>query len=146
ANPQGAIADRDYLETLIGLAEKHDFLILADECYSEIYRDTPPPGALAVATELGLADRVVMFNSLSKRSNLPGLRSGFVAGSVANIAQFRKLRSYAGAPLSLPAQAVSETAWRDEDHVSASRALYQQKYQIADRVLGNIPGYRPVAG
>lgn len=146
ANPQGAIADRDYLETLIGLAEKHDFLILADECYSEIYRDTPPPGALAVATELGLADRVVMFNSLSKRSNLPGLRSGFVAGSTANIAQFRRLRSYAGAPLSLPAQAVSEAAWRDEDHVTASRALYQQKYQIADRVLGNVPGYRPVAG
>ncbi|MDP0929114.1 aminotransferase class I/II-fold pyridoxal phosphate-dependent enzyme [Paracoccus onubensis] len=146
ANPQGAIADRDYLETLIGLAEKHDFLILADECYSEIYRDAPPPGALAVATELGLADRVVMFNSLSKRSNLPGLRSGFVAGSAANIAQFRRLRSYAGAPLSLPAQAVSEAAWRDEDHVTASRALYQQKYQIADRVLGNIPGYRPVAG
>ncbi len=146
ANPQGAIADRAYLETLIGLAEKHDFLILADECYSEIYRDAPPPGALAVATELGLADRVVMFNSLSKRSNLPGLRSGFVAGSAANIAQFRRLRSYAGAPLSLPAQAVSEAAWRDEDHVTASRALYQQKYQIADRVLGNIPGYRPVAG
>ena len=146
ANPQGAIADRDYLETLVGLAEKHDFLILADECYSEIYRDAPPPGALAVATELGLADRVVMFNSLSKRSNLPGLRSGFVAGSAANIAQFRRLRSYAGAPLSLPAQAVSEAAWRDEDHVAASRGLYQRKYRIADRVLGNIPGYRPVPG
>ncbi|RMC37759.1 aminotransferase class I/II-fold pyridoxal phosphate-dependent enzyme [Paracoccus alkanivorans] len=146
ANPQGAIADRDYLQTLIGLAERHDFLIFADECYSEIYRDTPPPGALAVAAEMGLADRVLIFNSLSKRSNLPGLRSGFVAGSVANIAQIRRLRSYAGAPLPLPSQAVSEAAWRDEAHVAASRVLYQQKYAIADRVLGNVPGYRPIAG
>lgn len=146
ANPQGAIADREYLQTLIGLAERHDFLIFADECYSEIYRDAPPPGALAVATEMGHADRVLIFNSLSKRSNLPGLRSGFVAGSAANIAQIRRLRSYAGAPLSLPAQAVSEAAWRDEAHVDVSRALYQKKYQIADRVLGNIPGYRPVSG
>lgn len=146
ANPQGAIADRNYLQTLIGLAERHDFLIFADECYSEIYRDAPPPGALAVATEMGLAERVLIFNSLSKRSNLPGLRSGFVAGSAANIAQIRRLRNYAGAPLPLPSQAVSEAAWRDEAHVEASRALYQRKYEIADRVLGNMPGYRPVSG
>ncbi|SES99932.1 aminotransferase class I/II-fold pyridoxal phosphate-dependent enzyme [Paracoccus homiensis] len=146
ANPQGAIADRDYLERLIGLAERHDFLIFADECYSEIYRDAPPPGALAVATQMGLADRVVMFNSLSKRSNLPGLRSGFVAGSAEHLVQIRRLRSYAGAPLPLPLQAVSEAAWRDEDHVIASRDLYRRKYVIADRVLGNVPGYRPVQG
>ena len=146
ANPQGAIADRDYLEQLIALAERHDFLVFADECYSEIWRDAPPPGALAVATDMGLADRVVIFNSLSKRSNLPGLRSGFVAGSAANIALIRRLRAYAGAPLSLPVQAVSEAAWRDEAHVAASRALYQQKYAIADRVLGNVPGYRPIPG
>ena len=146
ANPQGAVADRDYLERLIALAERHDFLIFADECYSEIWRDAPPPGALAVASDMGLADRVVMFNSLSKRSNLPGLRSGFVAGSAANIAQVRRLRAYAGAPLPLPAQAVAEAAWRDEAHVAESRALYQRKYEIADRVLGNVPGYRPVEG
>lgn len=146
ANPQGAIADRDYLECLIALADRHDFLVFADECYSEIWRDTPPPGALAVATAMGLADRVVIFNSLSKRSNLPGLRSGFVAGSAASIALIRRLRAYAGAPLPLPAQAVSEAAWRDEAHVAASRALYQRKYAIADRVLGNVPGYRPIQG
>lgn len=146
ANPQGAIADRDCLERLIGLAERHDFLIFADECYSEIYRDAPPPGALAVATQMGLADRVVMFNSLSKRSNLPGLRSGFVAGSAEHLVQIRRLRSYAGAPLPLPLQAVSEAAWRDEDHVIASRDLYRRKYVIADRVLGNVPGYRPIQG
>ncbi len=146
ANPQGAIAGTDYLERLLGLAERHDFLIFADECYSEIYRDAPPPGALEVATRLGMADRVVIFNSLSKRSNLPGLRSGFVAGSAANLAQIRRLRSYAGAPLPLPVQAVSTAAWSDEDHVEASRAMYRQKYRIADRVLGNVPGYRPIEG
>ncbi|MDO5631187.1 MAG: aminotransferase class I/II-fold pyridoxal phosphate-dependent enzyme [Paracoccus sp. (in: a-proteobacteria)] len=146
ANPQGAVADEAYLETLIELAEKHDFTILADECYSEIWRDTPPPGALAVATRMGLADRVVMFNSLSKRSNLPGLRSGFAAGGKAQIARMRQLRAYAGAPLSLPAQAVSAAAWSDEAHVNTSRAMYQAKYAIADRIFGNIPGYLPPEG
>lgn len=146
ANPQGAVADRDWLAQVIRLAERHDFLILADECYSEIWRDAPPPGALAVATELGLADRVVMFNSLSKRSNLPGLRSGFAAGGPAQIAQMRRLRSYAGAPLPLPVQRVSAAAWDDEDHVAASLALYQEKYRIADAVLGDIPGYRAPQG
>ncbi|AUH64987.1 aminotransferase class I/II-fold pyridoxal phosphate-dependent enzyme [Paracoccus zhejiangensis] len=146
ANPQGAIASVDYLQELVTLAARHDFLIFSDECYSEIWRDTPPPGALAVATAMGQADRVVMFNSLSKRSNLPGLRSGFVAGSAENIAQIRKLRSFAGAPLSLPAQRISEAAWRDEAHVTASLRLYQQKFTIADRVLGNVPGYQGPAG
>ncbi|WBU53215.1 aminotransferase class I/II-fold pyridoxal phosphate-dependent enzyme [Paracoccus sp. SCSIO 75233] len=146
ANPQGAVADEDYLERLLTLAEQHDFLIFADECYSEIWRDTPPPGALATATRMGLPDRVVMFNSLSKRSNLPGLRSGFAAGGREAIRQLRQLRSYSGAPLPLPAQMVSAAAWNDEDHVTASRALYQRKYAVADRVLGNVPGYQPPAG
>ncbi|WBU60291.1 aminotransferase class I/II-fold pyridoxal phosphate-dependent enzyme [Paracoccus albus] len=146
ANPQGSVADEDYLERLITLADKHDFLVFSDECYSEIWREAPPPGALAVATRMGLADRVVMFNSLSKRSNLPGLRSGFAAGSEGNIAQMRRLRSYSGAPLSLPAQAVSTAVWSDEAHVDASRALYQRKYDVADRVLGNVPGYRGPEG
>lgn len=141
ANPQGSVASEAYLEQLITLADRYDFLIFADECYSEIWRDSPPPGALAVATRIGLADRVVMFNSLSKRSNLPGLRSGFVAGSRKAIIQMRRLRSYSGAPLSLPAQAVSSAAWQDEAHVEVSRLLYQRKYQVADQVLNNIPGY-----
>lgn len=98
ANPQGSVADETYLEDLILLADRHDFLIFSDECYSEIWRDAPPPGALAVATRMGLADRVVMFNSLSKRSNLPGLRSGFAAGGLAQIRALRQLRSYSGAP------------------------------------------------
>lgn len=146
ANPQGAVAGRDYLERLVLLAERHDFLIFADECYSEIWRDEPPPGALAVARALDLGHRVVMFNSLSKRSNLPGLRSGFAAGARDHIARMRTLRSYAGAPVPLPHQRVTEAAWADEDHVTANRALYQEKYAIADRVLGNVPGYMPPQG
>ncbi|MDB6182858.1 aminotransferase class I/II-fold pyridoxal phosphate-dependent enzyme [Paracoccus fistulariae] len=146
ANPQGAIAGADYLRDLIALAEKHDFLIFADECYSEIYRDEPAPGALQVATDMGLADRVVVFNSLSKRSSLPGLRSGFVVASVENTRLIRQLRSYTGAPVPLPAQRVSERAWADEDYVTRNRDLYRQKYLIADRIFGNVPGYRPIEG
>ena len=146
ANPQGSVAGEDYLAELVALAERHDFLILSDECYSEIWRDAPPPGALAVATRMGLADRVVMFNSLSKRSNLPGLRSGFAAGGRDQIARLRRLRSYAGAPLPLPIQAVSAAVWADEAHVDRNRALYLEKYRIADRILGNLPGYHAPAG
>lgn len=148
ANPQGAVADRDYWERLITLAEKHDFLIFADECYSEIYRDTPPPGAMQVAEEMGVdRNRVVIFHSLSKRSNLPGLRSGFVASGPKTIREIKQLRNYAGAPLPLPLQQAAAAVWADEAHVEESRALYQEKFAIADRILGNIPGYMsPEAG
>ena len=148
ANPQGAIADEAYWESLIALAEKHDFQILADECYSEIYRDTPPPGAWQVATRMGAhPERVVVFHSLSKRSNLPGLRSGFVAGGPQSIARMKQLRAYSGAPIPLPLQRVSERLWADEAHVEENRALYREKYDLADRIFGNVPGYRsPQAG
>ncbi|WP_432448671.1 aminotransferase class I/II-fold pyridoxal phosphate-dependent enzyme [Aliiroseovarius marinus] len=143
-NPQGAVADRDYWANLIALAEKYDFKIFADECYSEIYRDLPPPGALEVAREGGAdPDRVTIFHSLSKRSNLPGLRSGFVAGGLASIQRTRQLRAYAGAPLPLPLQRVAERAWTDEAHVAENRALYQEKYSIADKVFDGVAGYRP---
>jgi N-succinyldiaminopimelate aminotransferase len=148
ANPQGAVADEAYWANLIALAERHDFQIFADECYSEIYRDTPPPGALPAAEASGAdPERVVIFHSLSKRSNMPGLRSGFVAGGPESIARIKQLRSYAGAPLPLPLQAVAERAWSDEAHVEQSRALYQEKYRIADEVMAGVPGYRgPDAG
>jgi aspartate/methionine/tyrosine aminotransferase len=146
ANPQGAVADWAYWARLLDLAERHDFLVLADECYSEVYRDTPPDGVLAAA-EGRDPERVLAFHSLSKRSNLAGLRSGFVAAGPKAMARMRLLRSYAGAPLPLPLQRVAERAWADEGHVAASRALYQEKYRIADEVLGDAAGYRaPQAG
>ncbi len=144
SNPQGAVASRHDLAGLIAQAEKFGFQIFADECYSEIYRDTPPPGALEVAQEGGAdPERVLVFHSLSKRSNLPGLRSGFVAGGPESIARVKQLRAYAGAPLPLPLQRVAERVWADEAHVEASRALYQQKYAIADEVFAEVPGYFP---
>ena len=147
ANPQGAVASRDYLAGLLALAEKHDFLVFSDECYSEIWREAPPPGALQVAAEVDAdPERVMVFNSLSKRSNLPGLRSGFVAGGPAAIARYRQLRSYQGAPVPLPLQAVSARAWGDEAHVRANLALYAEKYALADEIFGNLPGYRAPEG
>jgi aspartate/methionine/tyrosine aminotransferase len=144
SNPQGVVASEGYLADLVALAERYDFRILSDECYSELWRDLPPTGAAAVASRIGAdPERVVTFQSLSKRSNLPGLRSGFAAGGAECIARMKQLRAYAGAPLPLPIQRVSEAAWNDEAHVDASRALYREKYAIADRVLGDVPGYRP---
>lgn len=148
ANPQGAVASRDYWRDLIALAERYDFQIFADECYSEIYRDAPPPGALEVAAEMGAhPERVVIFHSLSKRSNLPGLRSGFMAGGPRSIARARQLRAYAGAPIPLALQRVSETVWADEDHVIENRRLYGEKFKAADAVFAGVNSYKgPEAG
>ncbi|NDV98381.1 aminotransferase class I/II-fold pyridoxal phosphate-dependent enzyme [Salipiger sp. PrR002] len=144
ANPQGAVASREYWQELIGLGEKHDFQILADECYSEIYRGEAPVGALQVAHEMGAdPERVVIFHSLSKRSNLPGLRSGFVAGGPESLRRIKQHRAFAGAPLPLPVQRVSEQVWADEAHVEENRALYLEKFELADRIFGNVPGYMP---
>jgi N-succinyldiaminopimelate aminotransferase len=147
ANPQGAVADEAYLARLIALAERHDFRVLVDECYSEIYPDTPPPGGLAAAMAAGAdPERLAIFQSLSKRSNAPGLRAGFAAGGPKTIAALKQLRAYGGAPLPLPIQRAATALWGDEAHVEASRALYREKFAIADRVLGNLPGYRAPAG
>ncbi len=144
ANPQGAVASREYWAELLRLAEKHDFRIFADECYAEIYRDVPPPGILEVAQEIGVdPERVLSFHSLSKRSNLPGLRSGFVAGGPQSIKAIRQLRAYAGAPLPEPLQAVATAAWNDEAHVVESRTLYQRKYTVADEVFAGLNAYLP---
>ena len=143
SNPQGAVAGRAYWAELIGLAEKYDFQVFADECYSEIYRNTPPVGALEVAGELGVdPERVVSFHSLSKRSNLPGLRSGFVAGGPQSIRRIKQLRAYAGAPLPMPLQRAAEKVWADEDHVTENRRLYREKYVRADQVMDGVLGYR----
>jgi N-succinyldiaminopimelate aminotransferase len=147
ANPQGAVASKDYLADLLALAEKHDFKVFADECYSEIWRDAPPPGLLQVAAAEGAdPERAVVFHSLSKRSNLPGLRSGFVAAGPQSMLRLRQLRAFAGAPLPLPLQMVAKACWEDEDHVTASRAMYQAKFAAADRIFAGVQGYQPPGG
>ncbi|UWR60460.1 aminotransferase class I/II-fold pyridoxal phosphate-dependent enzyme [Phaeobacter inhibens] len=148
ANPQGAVASRAYWTQLIQLAEQHDFRIFADECYSEIYRASAPVGALSVAQELGAdPERVVLFNSLSKRSNLAGLRSGLIAGGPDTMKRVHQLRAYSGAPLPAPLQAAAARVWADEAHVTENRALYQKKYRIADQVFDGLDGYMaPEAG
>ncbi|MEM1386545.1 MAG: aminotransferase class I/II-fold pyridoxal phosphate-dependent enzyme [Pseudomonadota bacterium] len=144
ANPQGVAASRAYWGNLLELGERYSFRIFADECYSEIYRDEPPVGALQVAESMGVSrERLLIFHSLSKRSSVPGLRSGFVAGGQESIAQIKRLRAYAGAPLPLPLQRAAERLWSNEAHVNASREQYQEKYRIADTIFAGLEGYAP---
>ncbi len=138
-NPSGAVLDRQTLEHLIGLAQRHDFIIAADECYSEIYPDESrqPVGLLEAAAGLGVDDysRCVVFNSLSKRSNAPGLRSGFVAGDAGILARFLRYRTYHGCAMPLQHQHASVAAWQDEAHVAANRQLYREKLAAVLTVL-----------
>ena len=145
ANPQGAAADANYWTKLLGLAREHDAIIFADECYSEIYTESPPTGIAEVTG--GDYSNILIFNSLSKRSNLPGLRQGFVAGDAKLIARLWKLRSLSGAPAPLPLCAAAEACWQDEAHVTANRALYAAKFDDVDASLGNRFNYkRPDGG
>ena len=143
-NPTGTVVDREGWARLFALARRHGFVIASDECYSEIYPDdaAPPEGALAAAQALGLDDYrgVLVFSSLSKRSSVPGLRSGFVAGDAALLERFRLLRSYNGGAMSLVVQAASVAAWQDEAHVVGNRRLYRAKFDavlpLLDEALG----------
>ena len=148
SNPQGAIASPEYLFNLINIAEKFDFIILSDECYSEIYYENKPMSALKACSLIGgNPERVITFNSLSKRSNLPGLRSGFAAGGERAISEMRKLKSYGGAPIPLPLQYVSTLAWQDETHVVENRILYSKKINHAKAILNDTLGFKcPEAG
>jgi aspartate/methionine/tyrosine aminotransferase len=147
SNPQGAVADRAYLARAIALARRFDFLLFADECYSEIYSETPPPGALEVAYgETGSLANVLSFQSLSKRSGLPGLRSGFMAGDPSFIGSCLRFRNVACPQVPLPVQHVSVRAWSDEEHVERSRALYRENFLVADAVVGGRYGYRRPKG
>jgi succinyldiaminopimelate transaminase len=143
SNPEGAAADEAAWRRLFELADEFDFTVLADECYTEIYVGTPPTGALAVRNAMrGDFSRLLAFHSLSKRSNLPGMRSGFVAGDAALIARFREFRNVAGPQLPLPVAAVSTAAWSDEMHVEENRALYAAKFDLAKNKLANRFGFR----
>ncbi len=147
ANPQGAVATAVQLKDALALARRHGFTLAVDECYSEIYDRSPPPGALAAAADTGSLDNLVVFHSLSKRSSVPGLRVGFVAGDARVIAAFGRLRSYGGASVPLPALAVGTALWGDEVHVEANRALYRAKFDLAEKLLGGRLGfYRPAGG
>lgn len=150
-NPTGALIGLPSLKKLISLADEHDFIIAADECYSELYFDesAPPPGLLTACAELGRSDfsRCVVFHSLSKRSNLPGLRSGFIAGDAAIIKPYLLYRTYHGCAMPLYSQLASIAAWQDEQHVVANRALYRQKFDaVLDILQGAMDIQRPDGG
>jgi N-succinyldiaminopimelate aminotransferase len=131
-NPTGAVLSLDFLKAALELAEKHDFVIASDECYADLYRDesAPPPSLLqaALATGRDAFQRCVVFHSLSKRSSVPGLRSGFVAGDPAIIKPYLLYRTYHGCAMPVPTQLASIAAWNDDAHAAANRVLYREKF------------------
>jgi aspartate/methionine/tyrosine aminotransferase len=148
ANPQGAVASRDYISKALALARGYNFMLFMDECYSEIYTREAPLGALEVAaTTPDRFKNLVVFNSLSKRSNLPGLRSGFCAGDATFLDAYAEIRNMCAPQVPGPVQHASAAAWADEKHVELARAAYREKFSIADNVLGNKFDYsRPQGG
>jgi len=150
-NPTGAVMTLDEWRLLFELSERHGFTIAADECYSEIYFDeaAPPLGALQAARALGRTDyrRLVVFSSLSKRSNVPGMRSGFVAGDAELLRAFLLYRTYHGSAMSPPVQAASVAAWNDETHVRDNRRQYREKFDALEPLLAQaLHTARPEAG
>ncbi len=150
-NPAGAVIDLAQWQTLFALSDRHHFVIASDECYSEIYDDesAPPLGGLAAAQACGRDDyrRLMVFGSLSKRSNVPGMRSGFVAGDAALIEAFLRYRTYHGAAMSPPVQAASIAAWGDEAHVEDNRRQYRAKFDaVTPRLAAVLETHRPPAG
>lgn len=141
-NPTGSVIDQAGHEKLLNLAEKYDFVIASDECYSEIYDDenNPPPGLLQTAYNMGNTafKRCVIFHSLSKRSNAPGLRSGFVAGDAEILKHYFQYRTYHGCAMPLPTQHAGIQAWRDERHVIENRRLYREKFSAFIDILGDV--------
>src|SRR5471032_312099 len=144
SNPQGAVASRAYLDRLAGLARRFGFLVFADECYCEIYSEHQPAGMLE-ASGPDFANSVV-FHSLSKRSNLPGLRVGFAAGDRRFLASFLEVRNVAAPQVPGPMQHVGVAAYGDEAHVRENRELYSAKFDLADEIIGGRYGYQRPAG
>lgn len=144
ANPQGSVASSAYFSRLKQLADRHGFIVLSDECYSEIYTRTAPGSILENAGN-DFAN-VVAFQSLSKRSNLPGMRVGFVAGDKNFLSRFHELRNVAAPQVPMPLQHVAVAAYDDEAHVDENRRLYKIKFDLADQILGNRFGYQRPAG
>lgn len=144
SNPQGAVASRNYLDKLAALSRRFGFLVFADECYGEIYSKEKPAGMLEAAGA-GFPNTVV-FHSLSKRSNLPGLRVGFAAGDKKFLAAFLELRNVAAPQVPGPMQHVAVAAYTDETHVEKNRELYNAKFDLADQIIGDRYGYKRPAG
>jgi N-succinyldiaminopimelate aminotransferase len=142
-NPTGSVMTQREWETLFEMSDRHGFMIASDECYSEIYFSEKPLGALQAAQRAGRSDyrRLMMFSSLSKRSNVPGMRSGFVAGNAAAIEKFALYRTYHGSAMNPAVQAASIAAWNDEAHVAENRRLYREKIE---RVVGILNPALPV--
>ena len=150
-NPTGAVMSEAYFIKALELAEKYNFIVASDECYSELYFDeeNPPAGLLQACINSGRDNfkHAMVFHSLSKRSNLPGLRSGFIAGDETVIAQFLKYRTYHGSAMPVPTQLASIAAWSDESHVIENRALYREKFiQVTHRLNPLLPVHIPEAG
>ena len=138
-NPSGKVMDLEQWKVLFELSDKYNFVIAADECYSEIYFDSPPLGALQAAYLLGRDNKnLIMFSSLSKRSNVPGMRSGFVAGDEKIIEAFTLYRTYHGCAMSPTVQAASVAAWNDDAHVVENRRLYAEKFQTVTPMLQSV--------
>lgn len=144
SNPQGAVAGRAYLDKLTALARRYGFLVFADECYCEIYSEQAPSGMLEASGPD--FENVIVFHSLSKRSNLPGLRVGFAAGDKRFLAAFLELRNVAAPQVPVPAQYVAVAAYNDEAHVEENRRLYNVKFDLADQIIGDRYGYKRPAG
>ena len=150
-NPTGAVMPLETLQQVLRLAEQYDFIVASDECYSELYVDEtqPPAGLLQAAAQMGNTawKRCVVFHSLSKRSNAPGMRSGFVAGDADVLQQFLLFRTYHGCAMPPPFQAASTTAWNDEAHVLLNRELYRQKFTAVMDILAPVMAVEmPAAG
>ncbi|MCH9807142.1 MAG: aminotransferase class I/II-fold pyridoxal phosphate-dependent enzyme [Alphaproteobacteria bacterium] len=142
-NPQGATASADYILRALELARRYGFFVFFDECYSEIYSGEPPVGGLQVAagTERRF-ENIVVFNSLSKRSNVPGLRSGFMAGDARFLKKLTGIRNLIGPQMPGPTQIASAAIWAQEEHVTSNRLAYREKFDVCDAVLGSRYGYR----
>jgi N-succinyldiaminopimelate aminotransferase len=150
-NPTGAVMSMAYLQHALDLADKHDFVVAGDECYADLYLDeaAPPPSLLRAAWESGRRnfERCLVLRSLSKRSSVPGLRSGFVAGDPALMARYLLYRTYHGCAMALPVQLASVVAWQDDAHVIANRALYREKFERVLPILAPWwPGKAPGGG
>jgi N-succinyldiaminopimelate aminotransferase len=149
-NPTGAVLSLEYLQRALALAERYDFVIAADECYTEIYLDerSPPPGLLQACLAVGNDSfkRCVVFHSLSKRSSVPGLRSGFVAGDPQIVRRFLLYRTYHGSAMAVPTQLASIAAWREDGHAAENRRLYQEKFERVLPILAPVMKVEKPAG